>query len=196
MILPPGRYPFLASMGMGSSIASGFDVGNGARSGEQDRRPVALYDGRRRDNERLYEVPVTSVRAVVGPPEQRCWIEREQVSQDQRRNSVPGALAGAVIGGILGHQVGGGSGNTIATVGGMIAGGAIGANIGGRIGGSSQAGMQDVQRCTGNPGQVRADLWDVTYSFNGQEHRAQMTMDATAAGPRRGRKLIYAVNVN
>ena len=28
-------------------------------------------------NERLREVPMTSVRAVMGPPEQRCWVERE-----------------------------------------------------------------------------------------------------------------------
>src|SRR6202162_3304363 len=34
------------------------------------------YDYRRRPNETLYEANVSSVRAVVGPPEQRCWVDR------------------------------------------------------------------------------------------------------------------------
>ena len=42
--------------------------------------PGALYDPRRRDNEPLYEATVTAVRAVVGAPEQRCWVERDQVA--------------------------------------------------------------------------------------------------------------------
>jgi len=40
--------------------------------------PVPVYDSHRRGNERLYDANVTSVRAMVGPVEQRCWIEREQ----------------------------------------------------------------------------------------------------------------------
>ena len=94
------------------------------------RRPRAAYDYRRRDQERLYEANVTSVRAVVGTPEQRCWVEREQVPQTQSNVNVPGAIAGAVIGGILGHQVGGGTGKDLATAGGAVAGAAIGANVG------------------------------------------------------------------
>jgi uncharacterized protein YcfJ len=62
--------------------------------------PTALYDGRRRNQERLYQAKVTSVRAVVGPAEQRCWIQREQVSQAQGNASVSQAIAG-----ILGYQV-------------------------------------------------------------------------------------------
>ena len=27
----------------------------------------------------VFEADVTSVRAVVGPPEQRCWVERQDV---------------------------------------------------------------------------------------------------------------------
>jgi len=50
-------------------------------------------------------------------PEQRCWVEREQVGQEQSNANIPAAIAGAIIGGILGHQVGGGSGQDIATVG-------------------------------------------------------------------------------
>ncbi|MEK6592470.1 MAG: glycine zipper 2TM domain-containing protein, partial [Pseudomonadota bacterium] len=136
--------------------------------------PVAVYDHRRRNNERLYEANVTSVRAVVGTPEQRCWIEREQVVQERSRVNVPGAIAGAIIGGILGHQVGGGSGKDIATAGGAVAGAAVGANIG-RDGGAQQARTQDVQRCASVPSQAQPDYWDVTYIFRGQEHRMQMT---------------------
>jgi len=41
---------------------------------------------------------VTSVRAILGPPEQRCWTEREQVTQERSGVNVPGAVVGALIG--------------------------------------------------------------------------------------------------
>lgn len=78
-----------------------------------------VYNARRRGNEPLFDAQVTSVRAVVQTPEKRCWVEREQVSNDNR-NKVPGAIIGAVIGGILGHQVGDGRGRDLATVGGPL----------------------------------------------------------------------------
>ncbi len=133
---------------------------------QPDRR-----DYRRRNQERLFEVPVTSVRAVVGSG-QRCWIEREEVVQQPQRN-VPGAIVGAVIGGILGHQVGNGSGRDIATVGGAVAGAAVGANVG-RNGQGQQPQVQEVQRCT-QAGNRQAEYWDVTYTFRGVGHRVQMT---------------------
>ncbi len=118
---------------------------------------------------------VTSARAVVGTPEQRCWIEREQFSQQEQGGpNVPGAIVGALIGGILGHQVGGGTGKDLATVGGFVAGAAIGANAG-RDGGSSQASTRDVRRCKNVPSQAKPQYWDVTYNFQGQEHHVQMT---------------------
>ena len=140
-------------------------------------QPVAVYDSRRRNNERLFETPVTSVRAVLATSGQRCWVEREQVQGQGGNANVPGALAGALIGGILGHQVGGGSGKDIATVGGVIAGAALGANIG-RDG---RPVTQDVERCRDVPGGARPAFWDVSYSFRGQEHRVQM---AHPPGPR------------
>ncbi len=42
------------------------------------------YDYRRRENERLYEANVTYVRAVVGPPQQRCWVEPALVDNSSR----------------------------------------------------------------------------------------------------------------
>jgi uncharacterized protein YcfJ len=132
--------------------------------------PVAVYDNRRRNNERLYEANVTSVHAVVGPPEQRCWVEQEQV-QSRGDVNVPGAIVGAVVGGVLGHQIGNGRGNDVATVGGAVAGGAVGANVGR----GQQTQTKDVQRCENVASQARPDHWDVTYDFRGQEHRMQVT---------------------
>jgi uncharacterized protein YcfJ len=119
--------------------------------------------------EHFYTVPVLSVHAVVGPPEQRCWVERRQVVED-RDLSVPGAIVGAVVGGVLGHQVGGGRGKDLATIGGAVAGGAIGANVGR---GSNQVYSQGVQRCATVERHARPEYWDVTYRFRGVVHRAQ-----------------------
>lgn len=133
----------------------------------------------------FYQAPVTSVRAVVGPPEQRCWIERQQVVEERSNAiNVPGAVVGAVIGGVLGHQVGGGRGKDIATVGGATAGAVIGANVGR---GGTQVATRDVQRCAYVPNDARPAYWDVTYTFRGVPHRAQL-----AAPP--GRTLLVDTN--
>jgi len=179
LVLRPGRYSSLTAMGLNDRVSSVRAVSTNARV-DDDRyapAPVPVYNNRRRNNERLYEANVTSVRAVVGPPEQRCWVEREQLPVSQDRTSdlnVPGALIGAVIGGVLGHQVGGGTGKTVATVGGAVAGGAVGSQVGRSSGGAQQAQTRDVQRCENVPSQARPDHWDVTYDFRGQEHRMQV----------------------
>jgi uncharacterized protein YcfJ len=164
-VLQPGDYPSLAQMGLSNEISSLRAVEG--RYGYNDDRRYVAGDYRRRGDERLYEATVTSVHAVVGPPEQRCWVERREFSGNA---NVPGAIAGAVIGGILGHQIGGGRGQDIATAGGAVAGAAVGAGVG-RDGGYSQ----DVQRCTSVSGYDRPDYWDVTYEFRGQQHRVQMS---------------------
>jgi uncharacterized protein YcfJ len=132
-----------------------------------------LPDYRRRPNEILYEAPVMSVRAVMGDPQQRCWLEREEVVQ-QRQRSVPGAVMGGIIGGILGHQIGGGSGRDLARIGGAVAGAAIGSGMGSdRY--PDTAVTQDVQRCASIPGSAVPAYWDVTYIFQGITHRVQLT---------------------
>lgn len=131
-------------------------------------------DYRRRSNEPLYQADVLSVRAVMGATEQRCWIEREEVQLDRPATNVPGALIGAVIGGVLGHQVGGGSGRDLATVGGVVAGAAIGSTVGTDRYGNTVS-TQDVQRCANEPNLNAPAYWDVTYTFRGITHRAQMT---------------------
>jgi len=137
------------------------------RRGHPVAQPVPVYVEPARP--RLYTIPVESVHAVVGPPEQRCWVERQQVTERGDVN-VPGAIAGAVIGGLLGHQVGGGRGRDVATAGGAVAGAAIGANVG-RDGG--QVVTRDVQRCRTVQSNPHPDYWDVTYRFHGRLHRAQ-----------------------
>jgi uncharacterized protein YcfJ len=175
VVLRPGRYPSLEAMGMNDRISSVRTVeGNGRIDNNRYApQPVAVYDSRRRNNERLFEAPVTSVRAVLATSGQRCWVEREQVQGQGGNANVPGALAGALIGGILGHQVGGGSGKDIATVGGVIAGAALGA----QVGRDGQAATQDVRRCENTPGGAQPAFWDVSYSFRGQDHRVQMASD-------------------
>jgi uncharacterized protein YcfJ len=161
----PGQYPSLASMGLNNRVSSVRMVGRNVDESRYAPPPRAAYDYGRRDSEALFEAPVTSVRAVIGAAEQRCWVEREQVRSGA---SLPGAIGGALIGGILGHEIGRGGSRDVATVGGAVVGGAVGANIG------RSGSYQDVQRCTTVQNQAPS-YWDVTYSFRGREHRVQMT---------------------
>ena len=176
VVLRPGQYNSLEALGLNDRVSSVRMVRSD--DARYAAAPAGAPDYRRRNDERLFEATVTSVRAVVGTPEQRCWVEREQVTQERGAANIPAAIAGALIGGILGHQVGGGSGKDIATAGGAVAGAAIGANIG-RNGNATPA-ATDVQRCESVAGQVRPQYWDVAYNFRGQEHHIQMT---TPPGP-------------
>ena len=181
VVLRPGQYPSLAAMGLSNKVSSVRVVGRKERVATNRYAPEVYpaYDDpnfqQPRINARWYEAQVTAARAVVGPTEQRCWIEKEQIVQQRSDNSVPGAIAGALIGGILGHQVGGGRGKDVATAGGAIAGAFVGNNIGSKHGGGQDVTTQDVQRCADVPNQSRPEYWDVTYVFRNQEHHAQMT---------------------
>ena len=178
VVLRRGSYPSLRDIGMDNNISSVRPVTRDRPDYEQPE-PVALvpdYEYRRRANERVYEVPVTSVRAVVGAPNQRCWVERQQVPVTSQRNdtNVGGAVAGALIGGVLGHQIGRGGGRDAATAAGVIGGAALGANTGrGSYGGTSYV-DRDVQRCE-TVQNATPEYWDVTYNYRGMEHRVQMT---------------------
>jgi uncharacterized protein YcfJ len=176
VVLRRGNYPSLVAMSLNDRVSSARVVGRNSRIDETRYAPVPVVteDYRWRGNERLYEAKVTSLRAVLGPPERRCWVEHQQIVEDQSGANVPGAIAGAVIGGILGHQVGGGRGKDIATAGGAVAGAAVGANVG-RSGGGQQVRTQEVERCAEVPNDGPPDHWDVTYNFRGQEHRVQMS---------------------
>ena len=195
VVLRRGRYPSLREIGMNNTISSTRRVEPGRRYGSEVAPPVVVvprgeppqpYYGQPQavvpvppppPYERrpaYYEVPVASVRAVMGPPSQRCWVEREQVAQPYRSEpNVGGAVVGGIIGGILGHQVGGGSGKDLATAGGAVAGAVIGSNVN-RSGGGSTVVERDVQRCQ-NVSSTQPAYWDVTYFHRGIEHRVQMT---------------------
>ena len=171
VVLQPGNYDSLSRMNLNHRISSVRPVD--AQVGYAAPPPLAgppSYAYYQRPNEALYDAPVTSVHAVFGPPEQRCWIERQQVSGDNRPN-VAGAVIGGVLGGVLGHQIGGGRGRDVATAGGAVAGAAIGANVG-RDGGTYD---RDVQRCENVSTNGPPDYWDVTYNFRGTEHRVQLS---------------------
>ncbi len=176
IVLRPGRYSSLSSMSLNNRISSVRIVGYSDRV-DDDRYappPYPIYDNRRRNNERIYTANVTSVRAVLGASERRCWVERERVGESQNNNNVPGAVIGAVIGGILGHQVGGGSGKDIATA----IGAATGAVVGNKSGGNDQnrrTYTQNVRRCENDVSSAKPEYWDVTYFYRGQEHRVQMS---------------------
>lgn len=171
MVLRRGSYETLRGMGLNNRISSVRPIKARGRYENEAPPPLAQpsYEWRRRPSERIVEVPVSDVRAVVGTPEQRCWVERQQVNEPSRPNA-GGVIAGAIIGGILGHQVGGGTGRDVATAGGAIAGAAIGNNVANQ----NNSYSRDVRRCE-NVSNPRPEYWDVTYNYRGVQHRVQMS---------------------
>ena len=174
VVLRRGSYDSLSRLGINDRISSVRPVNQQAsyQNPEPEPLPAPTYEYRRRSNERVYEAPVTSVRAVVGPPEQRCWVDRQQVTEERRDPNVGGAVLGAILGGVLGHQVGGGRGKDVATAGGAVAGALIGGNSG--RGDGAVTYDKDVQRCR-NVASTTPAYWDVSYTFRGAEHRIQMS---------------------
>ena len=173
VVLSPGSYGSLSQFGMQDNITSVRSQRGGGRPQYEVPAPQGApnYGYYRRLNEQVYSARVVDVRAVVGAGEQRCWVDRQQVSGGGGDANVGGALIGAVIGGVLGHQVGGGRGNDVATAAGAIAGAGIGANRGG---GGSLPHSRDVRRCE-NYGNAQPTYWDVTYNYGGHNHYIQMS---------------------
>ncbi len=199
VVVRRGSYDSLRSLGLTNTISSVRPVAGNRNTSNEVAAPLATpnYDYYRRPNERVFEAPVTAVRAVVGPPNQRCWMERQQVQQLQQApqqsstsngQNVGGLLLGGLIGGVLGHQVGGGSGKDLATVGGAVAGALVGNNVAGRTNNNNnnanRQGLgvigQDVQRCENVQNPTPA-YWDVTYDYRGTEHHVQMSAPPAGA---------------
>ncbi|MFO1502793.1 MAG: beta/gamma crystallin-related protein [Steroidobacteraceae bacterium] len=170
VVLREGSYDSLSRMGVNNQISSARRVGGRDRADWRTPDPMdgPPYEYRRRPSERVYQAPVTSVRAVMGRPENHCWIERDEAERRDKPN-IAGGVIGGVIGGILGHQIGGGTGKDIATAGGAVAGAAVGANVG-----RDRGIDRDVRHCetvqSGPP-----DYWDVTYEFRDIEHHVQLS---------------------
>ena len=180
VVLRPGRYPNLSAMGLDNRVSSVRMVPKHASAPPQAHyAPPAypVYDSRPRRDEHLHEAQVVSVRAIYGQPQQRCWVDREQVADTS--SVAGGAVVGAIIGGVLGHQVGGGRGKDVATAAGAAGGAVLGANIA-RDANGNPITTRDVKRCGAVPGSAKVEYWDVTYVFKGIEHHMQ-----TAAPPGR-----------
>jgi uncharacterized protein YcfJ len=177
VILRRGNYPSVREFGLNNQISSVAPANNRGHREWREVAPVAaapVYQYRERPGERVFDVPVTSVHAIVGPPNQRCWVERQQVAQPGGSNepNIGGALVGGLVGGILGHQIGGGSGKDLATAGGAVAGAVIGSNVANQNGGG--VATRDVRRCE-NVTNAAPDYYDVTYVYRGVEHHVQMS---------------------
>ena len=175
-VLRPGSYESLNGMGLGDRISSVRPVSGRRQNIVEAPAPIPAptYEYRQRPSERLYEAEVMSSRAVYGADEQRCWVDRERVTDNGgSRPNVGGAIIGGILGGVLGHQIGGGRGNDVATGIGAVGGAAIGANQGRDYNGRTYT--QDVQKCESVPGSGQPVYWDVEYIYNGQTHRVQMT---------------------
>jgi uncharacterized protein YcfJ len=172
VVLREGSYDSLKRMGVNNRISSARQLRGNDRAEYDTPEPLAqpTYEYRRRPNERVYEARVTSVRAVMGEPEQRCWVEREEATKKGDRN-VAGGIIGGVLGGVLGHQIGSGSGQDVATAGGAVAGAVIGSNVGR---GREDVG-RDVRRCETTQNDREPAYWDVHYTYRNVEHRAQMS---------------------
>ncbi|HEX4233001.1 MAG TPA: beta/gamma crystallin-related protein [Caldimonas sp.] len=176
VVLRHGNYDSLRAMGLDKRVSSvrPVDESHAEVHGIAAPVPVAApaYEYRRRPDERLREVPVSSVRAVMGPPEQRCWVEKQVVTEPAPRNyNVPGGLIGGVVGGILGHQIGGGSGKALATVGGAAGGAVLGANVGRN---EPVTSTRDIRRCE-NVASDAPQYWEATYIYQGVEHHVQLS---------------------
>jgi len=184
IVLRPGQYPSLGAMGLNNRVSSLRRVSGPNYAYAPPPPPAAApYPYYPRSGERLYQANVVMVRAVTGPPEQRCWAEPQQVTAPSQPN-VAGAIIGGVLGGVLGHQIGSGRGNDVATAVGAVGGAAVGANVNR---GSSQTYTQNVQRCSAVPGSAHVAYYDVTYNFKGVTHRAQLSFAPGATIPVNGR---------
>lgn len=172
-VLRRGNYPDLRGTGLQWEIASIRPAREGRR---YDFEPQAAagndYAYRRRASERIREVPIRDVRAIMGAANQRCWVERQAVPAAANPGAnLGGAVVGGLIGGILGHQVGSGSGRDVATGVGAVAGAAVGSNVAGRN--APGYATQDVQRCETVQGAPA--YYEVTYDFRGARHSVQMS---------------------
>ena len=99
-VLRTGSYEQLSSMGLNDRLSS---VRPARARPDDDYIEISPsmarpnYEYRQRPRERLFEVSVTSVRAVLGPPEQRCWVEPRPEHEHPNDGR-----------GVIGHRAGGG----------------------------------------------------------------------------------------
>lgn len=113
----------------------------------------------------------TPVYQQVAVPRQTCTQTPVTV---QPQTSGAGALMGAIAGGAVGHNVGGGSGQAIATIAGMIGG----AMLGERIENPGATQVQNQQTCTTQTVyENRLIGYNVVYEFAGKQYNVQLPQD-------------------
>ncbi len=123
-------------------------------------------------------VSVDPVRSTTNTPREVCHDETvTQTAPPKDQHRIAGTAIGAVAGGLLGHMVGGGKGNTLATVAGAVGGG----YAGNRIEASRQHAQvtSSVQRkcSTVNNTSDKIVGYDVKYVYNGVTRTVRMDHD-------------------
>jgi uncharacterized protein YcfJ len=123
-------------------------------------------------------VSVEPVRQTINNPKRVCRDEVVTHTAPPRdQHQIAGTAIGAVAGGLLGNQIGGGKGNTLATVAGAVGGGYAGK----RIQESRQQGQvtqTTEQRCTTvNNSTQKITAYDVRYEYNGVTRSVRMDHD-------------------
>jgi uncharacterized protein YcfJ len=123
-------------------------------------------------------VSVDPVRSTANNPQEVCHDEtvtHTAPPKDQHR--IAGTAIGAVAGGLLGHMVGGGKGNTLATVAGSVGGG----YAGNRIVASRQHAQvtSSVERKCSTVNNTSSKIvgYDVRYVYNGVTRTVRMDHD-------------------
>lgn len=123
-------------------------------------------------------VSVDPVHSTVNNPREVCHDETvSQTAPPKDQHRIAGTAIGAVAGGLLGHMVGGGKGNTLATVAGAVGGGYAGNRI--------EASRQHAQVTTSverkcntiNATSSRIVGYDVRYVYNGVTRTVRMDHD-------------------
>ena len=96
VVLQPGDYPNLKSMGMERRISSVRPV-RGAVVGYASEPLAQPYV---RPGDTIFQARVTSARAVIGAPGEQCWVERKQIGPLE----LPGAIVGGTVDLLSGRQ--------------------------------------------------------------------------------------------
>ncbi|MBD8899826.1 glycine zipper 2TM domain-containing protein [Rhodanobacter sp. DHG33] len=121
-------------------------------------------------------VSVTPVRATAASQQVCHNVVVNQAAPPKDQHNIAGTAIGAVAGGLLGHMVGGGKGNTLATVAGAVGGGYAGNRI--ENAHHQPQVTQTVQRqCNTVAGSDKIVGYDVQYVYNGVTRTARMDHD-------------------
>ncbi|WPP00823.1 glycine zipper 2TM domain-containing protein [Pseudomonas sp. HR96] len=121
---------------------------------------------------------VEPINQQIKTPRQECkdvQVTRQRPVQDQHQ--VVGSVLGAVAGGLLGHQVGGGRGNTLATVAGAVGGGYAGNKVQEHMQNGDTYTTTQTRCNTVNDISDKVVGYNVKYQLKGQTGQVRMDRD-------------------